>query len=199
MPRCASATAVQRTLIRRWNGRTWSTVPSPNPGADWDYLYSVSAISAAGAWAVGYDSLPVGSGTEISGTLILHWNGHAWSRVSSPNPSRDLNQLDGVSVVSAKNAWAVGYDQTAAGGYEPLILHWNGKTWSRARSPRVSAFSAALSAVSRGRGFRLGLLRLRRQLGIRDARRGAGAGRSGGRGEPARSACGTIGGCARGS
>jgi hypothetical protein len=145
---CSSAAAVEQTLIRRWNGTRWSTVPSPNPGPDWDYLYSVSATSTKNAWAVGFDSLPIGSGSEISGTLILHWNGHAWSKVPSPNPSRDLNQLYGVSTVSARNAWAVGYDQTGAGGYAPLILHWNGKYWSRVRSPRVSAYSAALSAVS---------------------------------------------------
>jgi hypothetical protein len=148
VPRCASPTEVERTLIWRWNGRRWSTVPSPNPGANWDYLFSVSAISARDAWAVGFDSQPVGSGSEISATLILRWNGHAWSRIPSPNPSKDLNELDGVSAVSAKSAWAVGYDQTGTGGYEPLILHWNGTAWSRVPSPRASAFSAALSAVS---------------------------------------------------
>ncbi len=148
VPRCASISAVERTLIRHWNGTAWSTVPSPNPGADWNYLFAVSATSAKDAWAVGYDSLPAGPGTVISGTLILHWNGTTWSRIPSPNPSRDFNQLDGVSAVSATSVWAVGYDQTKAGGYQPLILHWNGTTWSQVPSPKVSMFTAALAAVS---------------------------------------------------
>jgi hypothetical protein len=148
VPRCASGPVLPRTLIRRWNGTAWSTVPSPSPGADWNYLFSVSATSAKNAWAVGYRSLHPGPSTVISGTLILHWNGTTWSRIRSPNPSREFNVLDGVSAVSATNAWAVGYEQTKADGFQPLILHWNGKTWSRVPSPKVSKFTAALAAVS---------------------------------------------------
>jgi hypothetical protein len=49
------------------------SVPSPNPSSD-DQLTSVSADSATDAWAVGYDA-----GTTTR-TLILHWNGTAWSK-----------------------------------------------------------------------------------------------------------------------
>src|ERR1700753_2625643 len=66
-------------------------------------LYGVAAVSASSAWAVGY------TGSSAEKTLMLHWNGKAWSRVTS------LKVLDGaegslsaVKVVSAKNAWAVG-------------------------------------------------------------------------------------------
>jgi hypothetical protein len=42
-------------------------------------LNAVAATSATDAWAVGNYS----SGSA-SGTLILHWNGSAWTQVPSP-------------------------------------------------------------------------------------------------------------------
>jgi hypothetical protein len=42
--------------------------------------------------------------------------------------------LLGVGTASADNAWAVGYAYTAAGN-KTLMLHWNGRSWSRVTSP----------------------------------------------------------------
>jgi len=62
-------------------------------------LSGVAAASGRNAWAVG-------------GHVILHWNGHAWSRV--PSPLRGVRSfLLGVAVSAAGNAWAVG--ATSAG------------------------------------------------------------------------------------
>lgn len=63
-------------------------------------------------------------------TLILHWNGTAWARVATPSPGTRFNVLNGVSAVSARNAWAVGFYRNQAAGALPLILHWNGTAWS---------------------------------------------------------------------
>lgn len=98
----------------RWNGRTWTRVPSPaTPGGS--ELAGVAAVSARGAWAVGN----AGIFTGRRSTLILRWNGSTWRQVPSPTPARG-GVLDGVAAVSAASAWAVG------GG---LILSWNGTTW----------------------------------------------------------------------
>lgn len=53
-----------QTLILRWNGRTWTQVPSPNPNPDSsgvNNLASVSTVSLRSAFAVGYsdDASPV--------------------------------------------------------------------------------------------------------------------------------------------
>jgi len=87
-------------------------------------LSGVAATSARNAWAVGF----VGGGT-----LILHWNGSAWRRVSSPSPAGST--LRGVAATSARNAWAVGCANCTSGAPRTLILHWNGSTWSRVPSP----------------------------------------------------------------
>ena len=125
------------TLTLHWNGKAWSQVPSPSPGPMGDKLYGVTATSAGNAWAVGYSTVY----SEGWKTLILHWNGKAWTQVPSPDPvtvsSSKLtwNILQGVAATSAGNAWAVGYDEVALQGSKTMILHWNGKAWKQVASP----------------------------------------------------------------
>jgi hypothetical protein len=68
--------AVDRTLIVRWNGRSWTHVssPTPPPPAHDPFLVGVAATSAGNAWAVGEYS------TGLEHVLIPHWNGKAWHR-----------------------------------------------------------------------------------------------------------------------
>jgi hypothetical protein len=82
-------------------------------------LYNVAALSASDIWAVGLNP---------SGSLIMHWNGTAWTSSSEPG------FLEGVAVTSPDNAWAVGgsnwFDPNAA-----VIYHWNGSDWAPQPSP----------------------------------------------------------------
>jgi hypothetical protein len=114
---------LDRTLILRWDGTTWSRVASPSPGRN-AVLNGVSAAPDGTAWAVG-DSCMSGCGTasEIDRTLILRWNGTTWSSVASPSPGR-IAVLDGVSVAPGGGVWAVG----SSDGHT-LLLRWNGTAW----------------------------------------------------------------------
>src|SRR5262245_32156776 len=48
------STGASSTLVERWNGKTWSVVPSPNPSsAEESTLASVTCVSKAKCWAVG--------------------------------------------------------------------------------------------------------------------------------------------------
>jgi hypothetical protein len=134
-----------RTGIVHWNGTTWSPVTSPNPATGENILFGVSADSAADAWAVGWDC-PHGCRTVH--TLILHWNGTAWSHAVSPTPGTEGN-LGAVSAVSPADAWAAGsYCPTSSCNPEhTLLLHWNGTAWSHVASPNPGK-GGSLSAVS---------------------------------------------------
>jgi hypothetical protein len=135
-----------RTLIEHWNGTAWKQVPSPNPvaGSNDDFLTAVAATSATNAWAVG--DYTQGKSAQ---TLILYWNGTAWTQVPSPNPSSMVNRLSAVSALSSSNAWAVGdYYQSNKVTYKTLILHWNGTAWTPAYSPSPGIDGNALSGVS---------------------------------------------------
>ena len=74
--------SAQHTLIERWNGATWSIVPSPNqPLAADSALAGVACVSSTSCFAVGnYDN------QIVTNTLTEHWDGTTWTIVPSPNP-----------------------------------------------------------------------------------------------------------------
>ena len=123
-----------------------STVPSPSPGTNNNYLKGVAAAGPNNVWAVGY--YDTGSGTPYQ-TLIEHWNGSWWSIVPSPNPGTYSNYLFGVAAAGPSDVWAVGAYYVSGGGGGTLIEHWNGDTWSVVPSPNPSgSFYNYLNSVA---------------------------------------------------
>ena len=103
-----------RSLIERWNGTSWTLVPSPSvglPANPFDELFSVKAISANDVWAVGDANSGVldPSGVPTTGiTIAEHWNGSTWTAITSGNSSTGFNELNAVAAASPTNVWAVG-------------------------------------------------------------------------------------------
>ena len=69
------------TLLLHWNGTSWTRVPSPSPSpggpAGGSFLNGVDMVATSDVWSAGgtvFDS----TGNER--TLLLHWNGMAWTR-----------------------------------------------------------------------------------------------------------------------
>jgi hypothetical protein len=132
------------TFILRWNGTTWTRVPSPSPGPFNNLLYGVAATTASNAWAAGWTETAAGHVT----TLIEHWNGTTWTRVPSPNPGSEGSTLYGVAATSASNAWAVGTTSDGINGEKTLTLQWNGTTWTTVPSPNGPLLINGLSGVA---------------------------------------------------
>jgi hypothetical protein len=135
----SETTRTPGTLILRWNGKTWTRVPAPNP-AGGASLYSVAIVSARNAWAAGW-------AYRGNKTLILHWNGTAWTRTPSPTPATGAI-IGSVAATSPSSAWAVGWTSSNPVA-RTLILHWNGTVWARVPSPTPGG-DAALEAVAAG-------------------------------------------------
>ena len=72
----------------------------------------------------------------------------AWSVVPSPSPSVSGNDLNAVTVVGARLAWAVGDSTASNGAGQTLIEQWDGAQWSVVPSPNPSPFHNGLSGVS---------------------------------------------------
>jgi hypothetical protein len=143
-----NAATPSQTLIVHWNGTAWKQQSSPNAGAHPNgTLTGVAATSATNAWAVGNYT----NRTGVNQTLILHWNGTAWKKVPSPNPSSLNNDLFGVAATSATNAWAVGVSGPFQAN-QALIEHWDGTAWKQVPTPSSSAsnvlFAVAASSSS---------------------------------------------------
>jgi len=124
-----------QTLVEHWNGTTWSVVASPNPGTHDNYLYAVTAVATNDVWAAGYS---YNTGTSLYETLIEHWNGTAWSVVTSANVTGDNNYLAGISASGASDIWAVG-QHFGVGSNQTLALHWDGSAWAVVSSPNVGS------------------------------------------------------------
>lgn len=122
--------AAYRTLVERWNGTSWSVVPSPNATSAYNELYDVAALSPTSAWAVGYANSTT-PGT--SSALIERWNGTSWSI----SPVSAAGTLESVAASSASDVWAVG---------GALAMHFDGNSWSTVPTPPPS--SGALNAVA---------------------------------------------------
>lgn len=122
----AGTADIANTLIEHWDGKAWHIVPSPNGDSDSNSIVDISAVNSNDVWAVGSwyaDYVPH--------ILIEHWDGNVWTRVASPADLDDA-ALSAVTAVSANDVWAVGgYGTGRDTPRRPLILHWDGTSWSR--------------------------------------------------------------------
>jgi hypothetical protein len=73
---------------------------------------------------------------------VLHWNGSAWSRQSSPNGSNG-GALDGVACPSATHCVAVG----GGGAQRGLVLVSSGASWAVQPSATTSS-EATLTGIA---------------------------------------------------
>ncbi len=126
-----------QTLIEQWNGTSWSVVASPNASSGLNQLYSVAAVSTNDVWAVGEY---FNTSSDITETLIEHWDGSSWSVVSSPGLTYSV--LYSVTAFSASDIWAVG----DAGG-SSLVEQWNGTSWNVVTSPNLGSIDILQSVT----------------------------------------------------
>jgi hypothetical protein len=119
-----------QTLTEHYDGTAWSVVGSPNgTSTDTNQLFGVACGSTTNCWAVGaWTGL-----NGITSTLIEHYDGSAWSVVSSPDVSTvGGNGLQAVTCLSDTDCWATGHQ---APPQATLIEHYNGTAWSVVMSP----------------------------------------------------------------
>ena len=127
----------------------WQTAQLP-VSARYSHLMAIDAISDQDVWAVGDQS-----DGHTGQTLILHWDGARWAVVPSPNgwpsdqPGHSYSGLQSIDGTSPDDIWAVGDNtQVAPGGQATtLILHWDGRTWSRIPSPNIHTTTTTSSML----------------------------------------------------
>ena len=103
-------------------------------------LQGVAALAPNNIWAVGNTTKRIDDSRE---TVILHWTGGGWERVSSPNPDpeslaqQELKlqvELTGIAASGPNDIWASGWETLGS-----MMLHWDGTAWSNVRLPHVGA------------------------------------------------------------
>jgi hypothetical protein len=140
-------TSITLNEALHWDGTAWSQVTAPSPGGStgdgtFSELDSLACSSATNCWAVG--SYGTFAPPETFLNQALHWNGTAWSLVTTPEPdgtaSGAIQQLAGVACHTATNCWAVG--SYGAGTGLDQALHWDGGTWSLVDTPEPGGGAA---------------------------------------------------------
>jgi hypothetical protein len=135
------------TLAEHFDGRSWSVVPTPplpsgginGPGGQ---FFGVAAAASKDVWAVGFKIGP--DNPDFGEQLIEHWDGKAWSEVTSPLVEGD--SLRAVAAISANDVWAVG-DRSEQGSENALIEHWDGTAWSIVPDSSISGVGAVTNTL----------------------------------------------------
>jgi hypothetical protein len=81
--------------------------------------------------------------------------------VHSPNVGTADTELEAVTAISGRNAWAVGH-RSGSQGDRSFVLHWNGRAWRIQKSPNTSATDnddlLAVTATSPSNAWAVGTL-----------------------------------------
>jgi hypothetical protein len=126
------------TLAERWNGTTWTAMPSPTPSGA--FILQMTGLACSGTsecTAVGWTQL---------GAMVLRFNGATWRLQPTPPPSGPpfvTAMLNGVSCAGTSACVSVGsFTGTFAEG-------WDGSGWSLMSTPNMpGVLNSALVAVS---------------------------------------------------
>jgi len=126
------------TLAERWDGRTWSRLPTPTPAAP-----SVSGVSSAALQGISCTAntscTAVGAYDYVAdrgrvGTLVERWDGTSWTIQTSADPPAGGDLL-GVSCPSTNFCTSVGYVESWDFA-RALAEHWAGLQWSIQPTPQ---------------------------------------------------------------
>ena len=112
-------------LALRWNGTSWVSMTLPAPGST--ALTGVDARTPSDVWAVGSSSDAAGPQPYVA-----HFDGSSWRRVATPTIAGG-GELTDVVALSPSTVVAVGRSNGA-----PLVLRWNGTSWTRETTPASS-------------------------------------------------------------
>lgn len=104
-------------VAQRWDGTSWSAVPGL---PDAFTPRSVLARTADDVWVVG--SVRNDGGRSVPATF--HWDGTAFTDVSTPHGHTGAGGLMAVTGLAADDVWAVG-----GGTSQPVTEHWDGARW----------------------------------------------------------------------
>ena len=109
-----------------YNGTSWSAVSTPV------LVSQASGDAAAGDWITG---TVVAQPTQVE---LLHWSNGAWRNAVLPKitvPAGDRLFPGAVDAATGSDIWLTVGVGPASGPKTSVLLHWNGKAWSKAAVP----------------------------------------------------------------
>jgi hypothetical protein len=129
--------------VVRFNGRRWLRMPSPL------VPQAASAVAPDDIWTVGTLTGP----GEV--WAAAHWNGSSWRTLQFPPlPPAVRRRAEignaAIEAFSARDAWVDIGLTTATASYGAIVLHWNGRAWSRVPVPYRTQTAGDISQDGHG-------------------------------------------------
>jgi hypothetical protein len=142
------------TETAEWTGAGWRVIHlsnlhlAANTALDPDNI-SVFASASNNVWIYsGLQGFITNAGwVPIPGSVLAHWNGKAWTRVTVPYPVR---QTGAFTSDGRGGLWLFASEQ--APGTPTVFIHYNSGTWSRQAAPAPSGEYTWATALDRGPG-----------------------------------------------
>ncbi len=136
-----------------WDGAKWTSFPlgtPPVPGGPPPSQVLPDAVASAADGLVWVAGRQMGrDGVKTGVPAISEWDGAKWVAQTLP-AGLGNGELTGLSVVSETDVWAAGstFAATEADAQKPVLLHWDGTTWTKADAPAVPNVATWLSGVT---------------------------------------------------
>ena len=147
--------ALSFPMAARFDGSNWDVVFVPplaeTGGRSTNYLHDIEGASENDAWAVG-SAQETGTGGFGPAAMMVRWNGSEWSQYDlfAILQSTSFSSLQAIEVISSNNAWAAGYDYDITRQQTiPLIMHWDGSSWSNVPVPTFDETAELRSITAR--------------------------------------------------
>lgn len=132
-------------IIEHWDGNSWSIV-SDAPATINGHLQGISAAGANSVWAVGYQFI---SSSQPQAALAEYWNGTSWTLMPNfTDGSNNVNLNSVVALPGTQQAVAVGKEYVGGGAEQPLMLQWDGSSWSKMPITSPNSLGSTLNAVA---------------------------------------------------
>ena len=131
-------------LARRSEGG-WDIVYAPHVGGERNNFHDLDARSDTEIWAVGTRSERMGQRM----LLIQRYDGNGnWTTFDIQSPG-GMDRFTGVRAFAANDVWATGYyyDRTLFLD-QPMIMHYDGVSWTRTQVPAYPGGSVVLESVA---------------------------------------------------
>ncbi len=135
-------TATGTIALAHWDGSRWTTVPVPATGFAYTTLSQLMMIKPGDVWLVGWGETVDETGA-VRDSLLMHWNGRAWSISPVPSGSGELY----AAAKATNGLWAVGDTYHAPGvPYAAYLLHETRAGWAQVATP--TAQDAGFDAIT---------------------------------------------------
>lgn len=127
--------------LLRWRQGSWDWIDTialapqstpPNaPRSGW--VESIVAVADDDVWAMGHATADGDGSSTVP--MALHFDGATWSEVDVPGSGNRLHSVAAVRAFASDDIWAVGHSRDVGGAFLPLVIHWDGASWSHVATP----------------------------------------------------------------